>query len=202
MTEVFGGIVTPPDVEVAVESTLKTWMSTYLRFMERTYGFRPKSFPNVRSWRLADSIEDRFPEQQIPAVQIEFATDVEIITRAESANGVFTGTVDVLVETAQPESARRIAGYYEFAMGLALAQHTALDGSVEVGGFEWTKMGVPAVAKPEGRWLALGSITITVEILNIFNPQLGPEAPQPADSEEPPPNYPTVATHHLTELAA
>jgi hypothetical protein len=201
VTEVFGEIVTPADVELAVEETLKLWMPTYLRFMERTTGHAPKSFPNVRSWRPANSIEDRFPEQQIPAVQVELGTDVTIIKRAETANAIFSGTVDFLVATTQPESARRIAGWYSFAGGLALEQHPALDGTIKVGGLAWEKMGTPAVAKPEGRWLGLGSITITVEVLDIFSSLVGPVEPQPEDSDEAPPGYPTVATHDLIELA-
>lgn len=198
MTEaIFGPIVTDVDVEDAVIATLEEWAPTYLREMERRKGFKEFDFPDVASWRAADTAEDRFPEQMIPAVQVMLTTDTEINTSAETASALFKGSVDVLVASTEPEAVRRMAAYYQFALGLCLQQHWGLDGSVKVGGFGWERAGIPAVGKPDERWLALGSIAVNFLISDIFSPLLGPAAPQPEDGKGEPPPFRKVKTHEL-----
>ena len=196
-SESIGPIVTDVDVENAVLATLKRWMPTYLREMERHSNEPEKSFPDIASWRAADTPEDRFPEQMIPAIQVMLTSDTEIITKSESADGLFSGTIDCLVATTEPETARRMAALYQFAMGLALVQHPHLDGSIEVAGFGWKKSGVPAVGKPDERWLSLGTIEVSILVSNIFNPYLGPVNPQEPDGEGVPPAWPRIESHEF-----
>lgn len=194
---VFGPMVMDVDVEKAVRATLERWMPTYLREIERRRGFAEFDFPDIAAYRAMDIQEERFPEEQIPAVQIMLTTETEIFTRAESASAIWKGPIDVLVSTTEPETAREMASYYQFCMGLVLVQHFTLDGSITVAGLGWEKMGIPAVGKPDERWLALGSIDISIEVDGVFNPALGPLVPQPDDGEGEPPPYGVVETHHL-----
>lgn len=174
---VFGDVVLPIDVEKAVIATLMQWLPTYLRFIERRYGFGFESFEDVNSWRAADTMEERFVEQQIPAVQVMMTSPVELDTHATSSTGIFNGTIDVLVSGLEPEGVRENAGYYAFAIGLALSQNAGLDGSLKVAGFGWEQCSVPAVGKPEGRWLALGSNEVSLAVEGVFARDAGPAEP-------------------------
>jgi hypothetical protein len=174
---VFGGIVTPPDVESAFLATLRTWSPTYLRFIERHTARKPNDLPAIASWRAADTLEERFPEQAIPACQVMVATDIDLRTQADGMMGTFTGDIDILVSSPEPERARELALLYAFAHGLALLQHPELDGSLDVQGYGWEKMGAPAIGKGEGRWLALGTCHVTIAVQGIAVPLSGPTEP-------------------------
>jgi hypothetical protein len=176
-TSVFGKIVTPADVEKAFLAGLKKWSPTYLRFIERHAGRKPNDLPDIASWRAADTMEERFPEQAIPACQVMVATDVNLRTQADSMTGTFTGDIDFLLSSPEPERARELALLYAFAHGLALLHHSELDGSLDVQGYGWEKIGAPAVGKGEGRWLALGTCHVTLEVQGIAVPLGGPAEP-------------------------
>jgi hypothetical protein len=186
--DVFGNLVTPLDVEHAVTNTLKKWMPTYLRFFERRAGLPFEAYPEIASWRSADTMEDRFPEDQIPAVQVMMTMDADLITEGVSASGVFNGTIDALVAGPEPEEARENAEVYAFCMGLIMAQQSGLDGSLPIGGLAWKKVSTPAVGKPEERWLALGSVAVDVTVEGVFEALAGPTVP----TDGPPEEYPTV----------
>jgi hypothetical protein len=190
--DVFGPTITPPMVERAVEKQIRRWMDTYLRHMERVEGFKLRSLPSVRSYRAADTMEERFPEQQIPAVQIMLTTENKVVTGGDTAHMVFGGTVDVLVQSTEPEPARRLAAVYAFALGLLLRQQGPCDSSIPVEGFGWSDQGVPALGRPGNRWLALGSINAAIAVKDVFNPLAGPTEP----SDEPP-NWPVAETTKL-----
>jgi hypothetical protein len=190
--DVFGPMITAPMVERAVEATIRKWGDTYLRQMERIEGLKLRGLPSIRSYRAADTMDERFPEQQIPAVQIMLTTDNKIMTGGSNAHIVFGGSVGVLVETSQPEPARRLASIYSFALGLLLQQNSGLDGSLPIEGFGWSDAGIPALGRPNNRWLALGSINVAFAVQNAFDPLAGPLEP----SDEPP-NWPVVETVEL-----
>lgn len=190
--DVFGVTVTPPMVERAVIATLKLWLPTYLRHLEKVEGFKAKALPDVKSWRAADTMEERFPEQQIPAVQVMLTNDVKLVTEAETGHAVFGGTVDVLVESSEPEPVRRLASIYAWAIGLCLDQKSGLDGSVPIDGFGWASHNVPALGRPSNRWLALGSVDVAFAVKDAFNPLAGPTEP----SDEPP-NWPVATKGRL-----
>jgi hypothetical protein len=176
-TSVFGTIVTPPDVEKAVLKALQDWSPTYLRFLERHTARKPNDLPEIASWRAADTMEERFPEQAIPACQVMVATDIDLRTQGDSMMGVFTGDVDILVSSPEPERARELALLYAFGHGLALLHHPQLDGTLNIQGFGWEKTGAPAVGKGQGRWLALGTCHVTIAVQGIATPFGGPAEP-------------------------
>jgi hypothetical protein len=195
--DVFGVIRDPSVVEDSLEACIKRWMPTYLRFVERARGKKPKAYPNIRSFRFADTMEERFPEQQIPAVQIMIAENAMIDIEGSSGAITYTGTIDVLCSGPSPETARRNAQTYAFLLGLLLeqqaARQTLVDGSVPINGFGWEKLGVPAIGKPDNRWLAVGSIDITTRVEDSFEPFGGPTVP----TEETPEDFPVAETHHV-----
>lgn len=182
MSSVFGPQVTPNDVERAVENTIRTWYDTYLREAERHEGFKPRSLPGIKSLRAADTMEQRFPEQQIPACQVMLTTSNKVHVQGVTGAMAFSGTVDVLVQSTEPEPARRLASLYAWYMGLMLEQNGQLDGSLPIAGFGWDEHGVPALGKPTERWLALGSIDVAFLVQTAFDPLAGPAEP----GDEPP----------------
>lgn len=191
---VFGNIVTPTQVEIAIRECYERWSPTYLRQMERETGRPPHGLPDIASWRFANSAADRFPEQQIPAVQIMLTPDIQMGIEASSAHAYMNGTVDVLVQSTEPEPARELASIYAYHLGLISLQQNASNERVKINWpIGWEKLEVPAVGKPESRWLALGSISISVYVNNFATPRVGPTEPD----EELPPEYPVGETHHL-----
>ena len=179
----FGEIVTPPDVERSVLAGLKEWSSTYLRLMERHTGRNLNALPDIASWRAADTMAERFPEQQIPACQVMIATDAVLDTQAQGMMGTFAGDIDVLVQSTEPERARELALLYAYAHGLLLLQQPQLDKTLNIAGMVWERIGAPAVGKAEGRWLALGTIHVVVAVQGIASPLAGPA--EPIETEPP-----------------
>jgi len=193
--DVFGPIVTAPMLERAVEATIRMWGDTYLWKMARVEGLKP--LPSIRSYRAADTMEERFPEQQIPAVQIMLTSENKVVTGGETAHMVFGGTVDALVQSSEPEPARRLAAIYSYGLGLLLQQQglepDPISGTqIKVEGFGWASAGVPALGKPVNRWLALGSVDVAYAVEHVFNPLAGPT--EPVDE---PPNWPVAETARL-----
>lgn len=194
-TNAFGDIVYPHEVEAALVATLKFWMDTHLREAERRNGLDGGALPSVRSWRAAELLANRFPEQQIPAVQLEQAKPAVISTRADSATASFTYSCDIVVQSVSYDGARKLAGIYGYHMGLILLQNTQLDKSVNVEGLGWTDLGVKA-SSPGDRCLALGTAQIDVTVSRIASPLLGPNEPAPLP-DAPPGDFPAVTSTNL-----
>jgi hypothetical protein len=194
----FGELTLVTDIEKGVLATLQKWSPTYLRKMERHTGREFEALPDVASWRPTDDILDRFPEQQIPAVQLQCTTDIDLETRALDVVAGIRGTIDVIVQSNEAEVARELASIYAFSLGLIIVQKPELDGSVKCVGTGWEKMGVPEVGKlkADSRWLAFGSATIILAVEDFATVMAGPEEPQVG--ETPPPEYPEVTSHKLT----
>ncbi len=198
----FGNIVTVPQVERAVLNTLKKWSPTYLRQMERITGREPNALPNVASWRATDDILDRFPEQQIPAVQLTLTTDIDLVTRAEDVVAGLRGEIDVTVQSTEAEPARELASMYAQILGLIVMQKPELDGTITCEGTAWEKLMVPEVGKlkAESRWLAWGQSVVVLAVANFAQPLMGPAEPQVENIE--PPEYPVAETTHLELILA
>lgn len=191
----FGEITTPPQAEKAVLATLQRWSNTYLREIERRTGREPNALPNVASWRPTDDILDRFPEQQIPAVQLQCTTDIDLETKAQDVVAGLRGTIDVICQSNESELARELAALYAYHLGLIILQNPQLDGSVKCIGTGWEKLGVPESGKlkAESRWLGFGSATILLAVEGFASPLMGPMEPD----EGVPPEYPVAETHTL-----
>ena len=69
MTDLFGPIVSGLDVEVAVTSTLKLWLPTYLAEMERLTSRPAQSIPTPRSWSTVP-VFYQFQQDQLPAAVV------------------------------------------------------------------------------------------------------------------------------------
>jgi hypothetical protein len=195
---VFGEITLVPQIEKAVLATLQLYSPSYLREMERRVGLDFEALPDVKSWRATDDILDRFPEQQIPAVQLQCTTDIDLTTRAQDIVAGIRGTIDVIVQSNEAEPARELASIYAYSLGLIVVQNPALDKSVKCIGTAWEELSVPEVGrlKSSSRWLAFGSATIVLAVEGFASQLMGPEEPQVG--ETPPPMYPEVESHRLT----
>jgi hypothetical protein len=200
MTElpVFGKITTVPAIEQAVLATLKLWSPRYLRAMEASTGREPGALPEIASWRPTDDLADRFPEQMIPAVQLQCTTDIDLDVKGDVVVAGLRGTIDVVVQSNEPEPARELASLYAFLLGLIVLQKPELDGSIKCLGTGWEKLGVPDVGKlkAEARWLAFGSATILLAVSDFASPLMAPESPE-LDADEVA-EYPEVTSHKLT----
>lgn len=188
-----GEFTLPTRVEEALIEVYKNWTPTYLREVERKTGREFQSLPEIVSYRAADTMGERFPEQAIPACQIELTTSVEMETRANSMSMLLNGAVDVLVQSTEPEAVRELAQLYAFVLGLSFLQKFQKESPVPVSSIAWEKYGVPAVGNPDGRWLAMGSVDIKLLVPNVAEPLKGPIEPD----EQEPPNYPVSSETKL-----
>ncbi|MFZ1927390.1 MAG: hypothetical protein WAU42_14780 [Solirubrobacteraceae bacterium] len=194
---VFGPITTPTDVENAVIATLEKWALTYIRAMERHDDREAGSLDEIKSYRPVAAPNERFPEYAIPAVQVIFSEDIELrTTSSKGITGTFKGTIDVLVESNEEGAARDLAALYNHALGLALQQNVLLDETVQITGFGWIGMGIPAIgpsSKDHSRWLALGTNHIVLTVDGVADPFGGPD--EPIETE--PPERPVIESTEL-----
>lgn len=189
----FGDIITPSDLEESIVTVLEKWSPTYLRYMERHTGRDFQSMPNIESYRAANAMNERLPEQATPACQVMMDEQVELVTKAETITGVFTGDIDILVGAPEPELARQLAGLYAFSTGMLMIQKYQMESVIKPEGMAWTKLGVPGVGENKERWLAIGSIQIVIHIEKMLYQYDGPLEP----IEIEPGDYPKVEHSRL-----
>lgn len=198
MSDSFGDITTLPQIERAILATLKEWVPSYLRKMERAEGLEAKALPEVASWRPVDAVTDRWPEEQLPSVLLICTTDVALDTQGDNMVAGLRGQISVVVQSNESEGAREIASLYAQALGLIIMQKPGLDQSVKCTATAWERIGVPELGKPDKaatRWLAVGEATVILAVENFAAPLMGPAEPgsEPGD-------YPTAAHHKLKLL--
>jgi hypothetical protein len=189
MTDVFGLILEPADVENAVQGLLKFWMETYLRDRERKTG-RTKQLPAVRSWGFTD-VEERLDEQQPPFIAVECA-EATMRTGAQSLGAAWETTIAVVTKSDKSMTqARRLSQIYGTACGLILTQQT-----LSIGEAYWEKQSYGMLAAETRRFLAHGQLTFTITVPVVAEIDAGPETPAP-NPEEPPGEYPTVQEENI-----
>jgi hypothetical protein len=194
----FGPIVLPSMVEAKIKTIFKAWMPTYLLEMQRVSRAadgEQMDLAEVRSWELMSSLDERFPEQQLPGVVLTWET-MSFVEHAESMLAEVPMAAEIMVQSTSYDSARKRAGLY--AMALALMAMHKLDRDPMIEEVSVPTIGLPVLAETEQRrWRAIGSASFTVFVPHALAPGSGPVdfAPIPTS---PPPDYPTALTVQTT----
>lgn len=195
---VFGPIVLPSMVEDKVKAIFKTWMPTYLLEMQRVSEAadgEELNLAEVRSWELMSSLDDRFPEQQLPGVVLTWET-MTFVEHAQSMRGEIPVVAEVMVQSTSYDAARKRVGLYATAIALMAVHKLDRDPMIEE--VSTPSIGLPVLAEAEAkRWRAVGSASFTVYVPDVLTPGAGPVAPAPIPAN-PPPEYPTAQTVETT----
>lgn len=187
----FGTLLTPYGVEEAILAFIEKWLPTYLAEVERQTETTTHEIQRPASYRITREPEDNWPEDQLPAVNV----NAEPGTYEQGSNGLLGQWFDVTVMAVtyglDEDDARRIAQFYTAAIGALLLQQGGLDGLAEnlsPLGMEFADLGDSA------RSLARGAFTFRVFVAGVVNRDRGPNQPDPnPDPDEPFGDLPTVS---------
>lgn len=202
MADVFGPVIGPWNVEVAVLETLKTWLPACLYDLEIKNGLQQKALgrpPSVSAYRGGlDWLSVK--EEWLPAV-IAVANPVGEPERLPEtiiqAFEVEVGCVVFSEEGTDPEGAARMrAGFFAAASMAAIVPRGALEGFAAQ---ESVLVGAPRVEffDDEQRKVAVGITTWHV-YAEILDPNAGPVTIKEVNPEGPYPSDPEAKTHHTT----
>jgi hypothetical protein len=196
--EIFGPIVTGADVEDAVERTLKEWMQTYLRRMERHISKPPNWLPNPGSY-IASSDWDHFPEEQVPAILMicPDAGRPEMDGKREYRT-TFPIQIGIFVEGQDRRSSERLAKYYGAALRELLTHKGSLGNFAEATCWEGEQYGVH-ISDRSQRTFGTAEVKLSVEVRQVSRRLAGPAEPLKEPATEPGP-LPTVTKNTPVQL--
>jgi hypothetical protein len=189
----FGQIVTSRDVEQAVLSTLRGWLPVYLRWFEQQTGRSAGALPNPRSYRVVADPDERFPEEQLPAILVVSPGLAEPPSREGDGSWQATWTVGigVIVSTATADTTREVAAVYTAAVRAAIVQRGALGGIADH--TRWTdEMHDQIVTPDRARHIAAGYLTFDVAVRRVVELPRNLPAEPPEDLPGDPPEALTV----------
>jgi hypothetical protein len=194
-TSAIGPIVSGHDVEQATLAVLRRWMPTYLAEAERQTGRVVGSLPVIRGWTVATTF-DKWPEDQLPAIVLispGLASPPDADGGGEYRARFMLGAV-VIVSAATEAATRELAGLYSAVMRACLIQHQSLEGFGL--GVQWLDERYDDLNFDDGRSLAAGQVTFTIEVGGIARRWNGPAHPSepPATPTDPIPEDATVET--------
>lgn len=178
---VFGPIVHAGQVEQAAEQTLRAWLPTYLREIERQHGRAQLALPAPRSWitlSQGDRPED-WPESGLPAVLLMcpgLASQPE-----REGSGRYRARWDlqcgVVVSASRPAATRELAQLYGAAVRATVLQRPSLGGFAQA--VTWTDEENGDMPPDDSRSLGYVAVTFTVDVLEAVDALAGPAAPAP-----------------------
>lgn len=197
----FGPLVVETDVDLAVVSTIKLWMPTYLSRVEveRSLGngFLSRPKPDAFANTLDD---DEFTDHPLPAIIV---TTASTVARPEKdGNGMHFAAWNVVVSAicrgrTAPES-RAMASLYGGCVRRIMLQQQDL--GEFAGEVDWTSSNVAPVATTgQGRYLAAGINTFSIYVDEVVQSGTGPlvtdeDTPYPpADPSDPNTPYDPLA---------
>lgn len=127
--DVFGDFLTGKDVENAVESTMQTWLPTYLRAIERKYELDVEWLQLPKATVVTNEFA-QFQDVPLPAVIIVCpGTEGKPEKDGDGYHAWWwTVAVAVIVEAYNDTAARTLAQYYAGALELLFAQKKSLGG--------------------------------------------------------------------------
>jgi hypothetical protein len=172
---VFKQIVSAGTVEDAVAETIKTWMETYLREVERQAGV-VEHLALPRSYNIRPET-DSWPEEQLPGlVVVSAGTSAQPI---KAGDGVFTAPFRVaaviFAKGTSKDNVRRNVRLYTAAIRAILLQKRGLGGLSD--GIIWESENFHDSIPGAERSLAAGDVTVVYNIPEIVSFSGGPMAP-------------------------
>lgn len=191
MTTYFGDIKDPGVIEDAVEGTLKTWLPTYQREVERQRLLDLDTLESVASWSRKSYFENITGDEFLPWVSI-VSPGLADRPRKEGGQGRHRATwrVDVGVIVGEPYDPRKLAGYWAAAIRVCLLQKKALDLEAHV---DWVGERYDDLSALMERSLGGARIQFEVQVYGVASVKSGP--PEPDDDPGGPPK---IQTHHET----
>ena len=191
----FGPIVHAGMVEDAAAATLRLWLPTYLREIERQHGRAQLALPDPKSW-LVYSHEDRpedWPESGLPAVLL-MCPGLKGEPAREGA-GTYRARWDlqagVVVSASRPAQTRQLAQLYGAAIRAAILQHPSLGGFAQA--VTWADEANGDMSPIDSRSLGYTSVAFTVDVLDVVDARGGPILPD-ASADPDGPEWPDVTS--------
>jgi len=183
----FGQFIPPTDIEDKILAVLKLWFYTYLRGVEAATDRPNQSLPNIKSWELA-SDDEKFPENQTPALQLTWELCETVGHGADGLAGVVDFSCLVFVEASSFKGVRSLASAYAFAVA-AIAEQKLINEPL-FDGISNPRLGLPVIThREQRRFRAMGTCDFTVTTNGILDPLFEPEE---VSEETVPGDYPTV----------
>lgn len=125
-----GPMFSAADLESAVETTLKTWMETYLHAMEQHRSVPAQSYEFPRAW-VKDARERTYAEDQVPAIII-VAGGAQDPERHGGGGGRYTAwftlSIGVVVSAFDKEITSQLCKDYIAVVRTLIVQNASLDG--------------------------------------------------------------------------
>lgn len=200
MSDIYGSIIDPGTVELALVDTLKAFLPGHLAHQERR---RPDivaglpaaangHFPAPRSWPKLSEF-DSTVQNQLPAITVVSPGAAGAPTREKSGQYSFTWRFQVTVEIAGRDEGqgRDLAGVYLAAIRGALVQNRTLQQRVR--NCRWVG-GDDHAVRARHPQRAVYSTNFEVTVRDVVDDRLGPAVPptDPYNPGDPPPVPETV----------
>jgi hypothetical protein len=179
----FGPMVVESDVDDAVTMTLKLYLPTYLREVQRERSGQLKGrefeLPKADAYRTVLDDEE-FPDKGLPAIIVTTAPTVG--EPEMNGDGFYYAAWSVIVSAVvrgrSSSEARRVASLFAGSIRRILTHQPDLGGFA--GGVRWTSGQVMPVrdgTNANGRHLAAGTSTFSVYVDNVLREGVGPAVP-------------------------
>lgn len=191
---VFGPLPHRAMLEGAMLGTVRDWLPTYLREIERLTGRTAGSLPDARSYgAVSESDAARWAEGQLPAIVVlSPGTDGEPVPLGGGPVGAaWSIGVGAVVAASTPAASRDLAGAYGAALRGLISQHGSLGGVAA--GADWLGERYDDIDASKDRTLAACAVEFRVHVDIAVDASAGPGAP--ADD---PPDWPLAETVTVT----
>lgn len=201
---VYGPLVTLPQVGWAVRAHVRRWQADYVREVERAVAFGPDGatphevgrLPLFRSFRRAPRV-DKWPEDQLPACI--FGSPGLADAPRRDGRGRYSGewvvALTAVASGADAETTEWLCGIYVAALRLLLDQQPLVPG-LEVESVRWADEAYDELPFHRGRTLMAGTATFELALKDIASSAHGPLEPA-ADPVPDPGPFPEVQSTDL-----
>lgn len=203
MASLFGPIIHAGMVEDAAAATLKLWLPTYLREIERQHDRAQLALPDPKSWLVysqADRPED-WPEAGLPAILL-MCPGLKAAPEREGA-GTYRARWDLqagaVVSASRPSQTRQLAQLYGAAIRAAILQRPSLGGFAQA--VTWTDEANGDMSPVDSRSLGYTSVAFTVDVTDAVDAMGGPILPDAAAHPDSP-EWPDVTLADATVTLA
>lgn len=186
---IYGPILSPVDVQVAVRTTIKQWVATYLAVVERLNDLDPKKLPHPKSYVLKDDgTLTKRPEDQTPSVVILCpGTAGDPVMDGEGLYRVpWAVSVAAIVSARDQETSSDVAKFYAAAIRALLVQQGSLGGFAA--STRWRGERNDDLRSEDDRTLAVGVNVFEVLVRDVVQKGAGLTEPpdEPYEEAEPP----------------
>src|SRR5262249_46572937 len=124
------------EVEQAVEATLRKWLPTYLRYVERKFDRAYGSLKMPRSWNVSAEMS-HWPEEMTPALLIVNSGLAAEPTKdgAGLYSAVWAISLVIILSAATRGGVNRLKQHWELALRMVMLQKSGLEGVAQ--GVRW-----------------------------------------------------------------